>query len=171
MIATPGHADGHLCLVRDGVLIAGDHVLPTISPAVGLYPDSRPDPLADYLRSLEETAALDLRVALPGHGEPVEDPGRPLRELIEHHRRRLDDPSRRSATGRGPATRSRSACFQTSPPPGPGASPWPRRSRIWNGSSVKAEPGATMTTGGSPILIPSLDDEPPPSTRAPESGA
>ena len=90
VIATPGHADGHLCLVREGVLIAGDHVLPTISPAVGLYPDSRPDPLADYLRSLEETAALDLRVAFPGHGEPVEDPSARCRELIEHHRRRLD---------------------------------------------------------------------------------
>jgi glyoxylase-like metal-dependent hydrolase (beta-lactamase superfamily II) len=91
VIATPGHADGHLCLVRDGVLVAGDHVLPTISPAVGLYPDSRPDPLADYLESLERTAALDLRLALPGHGEPIEDPSSRCLELIEHHRRRLDD--------------------------------------------------------------------------------
>jgi glyoxylase-like metal-dependent hydrolase (beta-lactamase superfamily II) len=89
----PGHADGHLCLVRDGVLVAGDHLLPRISPAVGLYPDSRPDPLGDYLASLERTARLGLRLALPGHGEPLEDPAGRARELIEHHRRRLDETS------------------------------------------------------------------------------
>ncbi len=91
VIATPGHADGHLALVRDGVLIAGDHVLPRITPAVGLYPDSRPDPLGDYLDSLERTAALGLRIALPGHGDPVEDPTGRCRALVEHHRLRLDE--------------------------------------------------------------------------------
>jgi glyoxylase-like metal-dependent hydrolase (beta-lactamase superfamily II) len=90
VIATPGHADGHLALVRDGVLVAGDHVLPRITPAVGLYPDSRPDPLGDYLDSLERTAALGLRVALPGHGDPIDDPTARCRALIEHHRERLD---------------------------------------------------------------------------------
>ncbi|HEV8685867.1 MAG TPA: MBL fold metallo-hydrolase [Gaiellaceae bacterium] len=87
----PGHADGHLCLMREGVLVAGDHLLPRISPAVGLYPDSRPDPLGDYLDSLERTAALGLRLALPGHGDPLEDPAGRAGELIEHHRRRLDE--------------------------------------------------------------------------------
>lgn len=87
----PGHADGHVCLVRDGVLIAGDHLLPRITPAVGLYPDSRPDPLGDYLESLERTAALGLRLALPGHGDPVDDPSGRAREIVEHHRRRLDE--------------------------------------------------------------------------------
>jgi glyoxylase-like metal-dependent hydrolase (beta-lactamase superfamily II) len=89
-VAVPGHADGHLGLVRDGVLVAGDHLLPTISPAVGLYPDSRPDPLGDYLDSLERTADLGLRLALPGHGEPIDDPSARSRALIEHHRNRLD---------------------------------------------------------------------------------
>ena len=46
----PGHADGHLALLRDGILVAGDTLLGSITPNVGLYPDSRPDPLADYLR-------------------------------------------------------------------------------------------------------------------------
>ena len=91
VLELPGHADGHLCLVRDGVLVAGDHLLPTISPSVGLYPDSRPDPLGDYLDSLERTAALDLRIALPGHGEPIDDPSARARELIDHHRRRLGE--------------------------------------------------------------------------------
>jgi glyoxylase-like metal-dependent hydrolase (beta-lactamase superfamily II) len=90
VVAMPGHADGHLCLFRNGVLIAGDHLLARISPAIGLYPESRPDPLADYLESLQRTIELDPRIAYGGHGEPVERPAERARELIEHHRRRLD---------------------------------------------------------------------------------
>ena len=86
----PGHADGHLALVRDGVLVAGDHLLPRITPAVGLYPDSSPDPLGDYLDSLERTAALGVRLALPGHGEPMHDPTARAREIVAHHRERLE---------------------------------------------------------------------------------
>ena len=91
VLAMPGHADGHLVLVRDGVLLAGDHLLPRITPAVGLYPDSRPDPLGDYLDSLERTAALGLTLALPGHGEPLPDPTARARELVAHHRERLEE--------------------------------------------------------------------------------
>ena len=91
IVATPGHADGHVCLLRDRTLVAGDHLLPTISPAVGLYPDSRPHPLGDYLDSLERTARLGLRLALPGHGGPIEDPAPRCRALIAHHHRRLDE--------------------------------------------------------------------------------
>jgi glyoxylase-like metal-dependent hydrolase (beta-lactamase superfamily II) len=79
-----------VCLLRGGVLVTGDHLLPRISPAVGLYPDSRPDPLADYLASLERTARLGAETALPGHGDPIGDPGSRARELIAHHRERLD---------------------------------------------------------------------------------
>src|SRR3954471_14942771 len=91
VIELPGHADGHIGFLRDGVLISGDHLLEKISPAVGLYPDSRPDPLGDYLSSLERTIELAPRVAYPGHGQPVRDPAQRARELIEHHRRRLDE--------------------------------------------------------------------------------
>jgi len=90
VVELPGHADGHLGFLRDGVLIAGDHVLQPISPAIGLYPDSRPDPLGDYLASLQRTIELAPRIAYPGHGEPIHDPAGRARELIEHHRRRLD---------------------------------------------------------------------------------
>src|SRR6476659_5438052 len=89
-VAAPGHADGQLMLVRDDVLVAADHVLDPISPTVGLWPRSRPDPLGDYLGALEATIALDARVALPGHGEPILDPSRRARALIAHHAERLD---------------------------------------------------------------------------------
>jgi glyoxylase-like metal-dependent hydrolase (beta-lactamase superfamily II) len=91
VIALPGHADGHMGLMRDGVLVAGDHLLPRITPAVGLYPESRPDPLGDYLASLERTAALGPRLALPGHGDPIRDPTARAREILAHHAARLDE--------------------------------------------------------------------------------
>jgi glyoxylase-like metal-dependent hydrolase (beta-lactamase superfamily II) len=91
LIAAPGHADGQLCLVRDGVLVAADHLLGRITPTVGLWPASRPDPLGDYLAALDRTIELEPRIALPGHGEPIDDPARRARELQEHHRLRLEE--------------------------------------------------------------------------------
>jgi glyoxylase-like metal-dependent hydrolase (beta-lactamase superfamily II) len=89
LVAAPGHADGQLVLLKDGILVAADHLLATITPTVGLWPASRPDPLGDYLGALERTIELAPRVALPGHGEPIADPSARARELIEHHGERL----------------------------------------------------------------------------------
>jgi glyoxylase-like metal-dependent hydrolase (beta-lactamase superfamily II) len=102
VLELPGHADGHICLERDGVLVAGDHVLGVITPAVGLYPEARPDPLGDYQASLRRTIELDPRLALPGHGDPVERPAERAREILEHHEQRLDD----TVTALGPEPRS-----------------------------------------------------------------
>jgi glyoxylase-like metal-dependent hydrolase (beta-lactamase superfamily II) len=86
----PGHADGHLALLRNGVLIVGDALLATISPNVGLYPDSRPDPLGDYLASLARIVELAPQIAYAGHGPTVDDPPGRAGELIAHHAERLD---------------------------------------------------------------------------------
>lgn len=68
---TPGHSDGHLCLLRDdGALLAGDAILPALAPTVGWYPWSRPDPLGDQLMTLATLRDLPARVVLPGHGRP-----------------------------------------------------------------------------------------------------
>jgi glyoxylase-like metal-dependent hydrolase (beta-lactamase superfamily II) len=85
-----GHADGHVVLVRDGVLIAGDTILGQITPNVGLYPNSRPDPLADYLASLDRLVELAPRVAFAGHGRTIEDVRGRARSILDHHRERLD---------------------------------------------------------------------------------
>ena len=87
----PGHADGHAALLRDGVLVCGDVLLADISPAIGLYPESRPDPLADYLRTLERIVELAPAVAYPGHGPPLREPAERARELVGHHTRRLEE--------------------------------------------------------------------------------
>jgi glyoxylase-like metal-dependent hydrolase (beta-lactamase superfamily II) len=85
----PGHADGHLALHRDGVLIAGDSLLAPITPAIGLYPESRPDPLGDYLQTLSEIASLAPRVSYGGHGETIDAPAERAAEIAAHHDDRL----------------------------------------------------------------------------------
>jgi len=91
LVAAPGHADGQLCLLKDGVLVAADHLLARITPTVGLWPASRADPLGDYLAALARTIELEPRVALPGHGDVIDDPAGRARELQEHHRVRLEE--------------------------------------------------------------------------------
>jgi glyoxylase-like metal-dependent hydrolase (beta-lactamase superfamily II) len=72
---TPGHTADHLCLYDPdgGVLLAGDHVLPTITPHIsGL--DTGDDPLADFITSLDRVAGLaGVRHVLPAHGQPFTD--------------------------------------------------------------------------------------------------
>jgi glyoxylase-like metal-dependent hydrolase (beta-lactamase superfamily II) len=93
-LETGGHAHGHLCLqcaAPEPVLIAGDQVLPTISPNVGLTPlTPDPNPLATYLQSLERLSALDARtLVLPSHGRPFLGLAARATEIRQHHERHL----------------------------------------------------------------------------------
>jgi len=90
VILTPGHAPGHVCLyrARDRVLIAGDHLLPEITPNIHLT-DGMPDAVADYLASLRRVAAMDIALVLPSHGDPFRDAAGRAAALIAHHERRL----------------------------------------------------------------------------------
>jgi glyoxylase-like metal-dependent hydrolase (beta-lactamase superfamily II) len=97
-----GHADGHIVLVRDGVLIAGDTILSGITPAIGLYPKARPDPLGDYLATLDRIEELAPRVAYAGHKDVIDDPAGRAREIRAHHEERLE--STLAALDRSPRT-------------------------------------------------------------------
>jgi glyoxylase-like metal-dependent hydrolase (beta-lactamase superfamily II) len=90
VLVTPGHAPGHVCLYRrsDQVLIAGDHLLPEVTPNIHLTTEM-PDAVADYLSALRRVAALAVRLVLPSHGEPFTDAAGRAAELIHHHERRL----------------------------------------------------------------------------------
>jgi glyoxylase-like metal-dependent hydrolase (beta-lactamase superfamily II) len=70
---TPGHAPSHVCLFQADhrLLISGDHLLGRIS----LYFDYgySPDPVGEFLHSLEVIEALDARLCLPGHGRTFTD--------------------------------------------------------------------------------------------------
>lgn len=89
----PGHADGHLALWQgaEGVLLAADAILPRITPNIGLYAYSRPDPLADYFTTLHTLEELGAQRAIVGHHGPVmQDVGARARALRDHHHERLD---------------------------------------------------------------------------------
>lgn len=93
VIWTPGHSSGHICLYdrRAKVLLSGDHVLPHITPSVGLHVRTPTNPLADYLDSLKLVGSLEAELVLPGHGDPFQGLPERTGELIAHHHRRLDE--------------------------------------------------------------------------------
>jgi glyoxylase-like metal-dependent hydrolase (beta-lactamase superfamily II) len=91
VVWTPGHSDHHYVLVDDAakIIFAGDHLLPSITPNIGLYPECRPDPLGDYLASLERFRLEGAFDVLPAHGEIYRDLPKRLGELQAHHDERL----------------------------------------------------------------------------------
>ncbi|MFF3320218.1 MBL fold metallo-hydrolase [Streptomyces sp. NPDC003035] len=102
-IWTPGHTPGHVCLHLEeehparlpghGRLFSGDHLLPGISPHIGLYEDpddaTVTDPLGDYLDSLERIGRLGVAEVLPAHQYAFADAAGRVRELLDHHEERL----------------------------------------------------------------------------------
>jgi len=102
-IWTPGHTPGHVCLHLEethpaqlpgsGRLFSGDHLLPEITPHIGLYEDpddaTETDPLGDYLASLERVGRLAPAEVLPAHQHAFTDAPSRVRELLTHHEDRL----------------------------------------------------------------------------------
>jgi glyoxylase-like metal-dependent hydrolase (beta-lactamase superfamily II) len=89
---TPGHTQGHYVYADQpaGLLFAGDHVLPTITPSVGFEPAAATSPLADFMASLTRMRALpDLRL-LPAHGPVAPSLHARVDQLLAHHEHRLD---------------------------------------------------------------------------------
>jgi len=101
---TPGHTVDHLCLFdpETGTLLAGDHVLPTITPHVSGVRKS--DSLRSYLATLDLVAQLpDVQLGLPAHGHPFADvPGR-VDAIKRHHAERMEM-LRDASLALGPAT-------------------------------------------------------------------
>lgn len=90
-VYTPGHTPDHLCLLDpdNGVLISGDHVLPTITPHISGM-GATVDPLADFFESLDRMRSFEsVKTVLPAHGLVFDDlPGRAL-AIRHHHEERL----------------------------------------------------------------------------------
>jgi len=90
-VHTPGHTQGHFVFADHaaGLLFAGDHVLPTITPSIGFEPVPVEQPLRDFLGSLTKVRQLpDLRL-LPAHGPVAPSSHARIDQLLDHHEVRL----------------------------------------------------------------------------------
>jgi glyoxylase-like metal-dependent hydrolase (beta-lactamase superfamily II) len=90
-VHTPGHTRGHLIYhdAEAGIVFAGDHVLPHITPSIGFEPAGHRMALADYLSSLARTLALPDARLLPAHGPVTGSVHERVNELLAHHDLRL----------------------------------------------------------------------------------
>ncbi len=90
-----GHAPEHVTLWsrEDALVIAGDQILPGISPHIGVYPsEPEANPLADWLDSCARLAphARADHLVLPGHKLPFSGLPIRIRQLAENHHSALD---------------------------------------------------------------------------------
>jgi glyoxylase-like metal-dependent hydrolase (beta-lactamase superfamily II) len=84
---TPGHAPSHVVLHQPErrLLISGDHLL---GRTVLFFDHGHsPDPVGEFLGSLDEVEPLDVGLVLPGHGRPFRDPAAKIAEA----RRQVDE--------------------------------------------------------------------------------
>jgi glyoxylase-like metal-dependent hydrolase (beta-lactamase superfamily II) len=90
VVFTPGHDPGHICLYESThkILFSGDHVLPVITPSVGLQTESGVNPLGDFLNSLNTIRQLDVDLVLPAHEQTFTNFRERVDEIITHHQRR-----------------------------------------------------------------------------------
>lgn len=100
-VHTPGHTAGHLVFADEaaGLLFAGDHVLPTITPSIGFEPALSADPLGSFLRSLAVVRARPDAMLLPAHGPVVPSVHARVDELLAHHSTRLEQTETACAAG------------------------------------------------------------------------
>jgi glyoxylase-like metal-dependent hydrolase (beta-lactamase superfamily II) len=77
---TPGHAPSHVVLHQPGrkLMISGDHLL---GRTVLFFDHGHsPDPVGEFLTSLDEVEPLDVDLVLPGHGRTFRDPAAKIAE-------------------------------------------------------------------------------------------
>jgi glyoxylase-like metal-dependent hydrolase (beta-lactamase superfamily II) len=93
VVATPGHTRGHVVFhdTGGGLLFAGDHVLPAITPSIGFEPVLSDDPLGAFLGSLTLMRKRPDARLLPAHGPVTGSAHARVDELIAHHGARLDE--------------------------------------------------------------------------------
>ncbi|MEN2789082.1 MBL fold metallo-hydrolase [Sphingomonas oligophenolica] len=95
VVVGSGHSPEHACLLDEaaGILIAGDQVLPRISPNVSLgVTEPEADPLGEWFASIAKLRQLPHGLlVLPGHGDPFTGLHNRLDAMDREHRERLDE--------------------------------------------------------------------------------
>lgn len=91
-LTTPGHADGHICLVDSErrFAFAGDMALPNVITSVVFMPGTIANPLGEYLESLARLEGCEAELIIPAHGEPMTIPIRRFDAIRAHHAQQLD---------------------------------------------------------------------------------
>ncbi|MBU6950867.1 MBL fold metallo-hydrolase [Hahella sp. HN01] len=91
VVSGSGHSPEHLCLWNEASreMITGDHVLPKITPNIGIIVGGLSNPLENYLLSLEDFLAIDCARYFPAHGLPSENYHERIAEIKMHHHRQL----------------------------------------------------------------------------------
>jgi glyoxylase-like metal-dependent hydrolase (beta-lactamase superfamily II) len=87
-----GHSPANICLWDESekLLIAGDHILPSITSNINLLSVGPTNPLDEYLSSLRTFQELPCALLLPAHGLPIRHYHERIDELIRHHEQRLE---------------------------------------------------------------------------------
>ena len=90
-VPTPGHTPGHLCFYDEEkqIMLTGDHVLPRITPNIGVSPQQTPNPLQEFMDSLSQVGAYEAKDVYPGHEYRFSGLTERTADLREHHEHRL----------------------------------------------------------------------------------
>jgi len=93
VVWTPGHSPGHCVMYfrREKVAVVGDHLLPKITPHVGIVSENAGDPLGDFLDSLRKVGELDIETVLPAHGAVYHEHRKRVAQLVEFHDYRMEE--------------------------------------------------------------------------------
>ena len=92
VVATPGHTRGHVSLLDSEarLFFAGDHVLPHITPSLGVEPYGGDGmSLVEFISSLTKVRPLDVDRVLPAHGPDFTGLRDRVDALLDHHATRL----------------------------------------------------------------------------------
>jgi glyoxylase-like metal-dependent hydrolase (beta-lactamase superfamily II) len=92
VIHTPGHTRGHYVFhdQKAGFMFTGDHVLPHITPSIGLEEAPPRSPLTDFINSLRLLREGPDALMLPGHGVVGGSVHARVDALLAHHDTRLE---------------------------------------------------------------------------------
>jgi glyoxylase-like metal-dependent hydrolase (beta-lactamase superfamily II) len=92
VLHTPGHTMGSICLKYGRYLFSGDHILPDISPNIGVGDMNKPGLLGYFFDSIERVRQLaeEQVTVLPGHGDAFTNLAERCDELRSHHQERLE---------------------------------------------------------------------------------
>jgi len=92
VVHTPGHTPGHMCLfdANDGTMFCGDQIIYDITPNISIW-QQMPGALKSYLNGLTYIGSMNVNPALSAHRAPTGNLKERIRELKDHHEKRLSE--------------------------------------------------------------------------------